>query len=208
MTGVVYHKPGTSIEEDVLAGCAALHVACLPRSLLSRVGKGFTRHFYRSVANSASDALFYIRDAEGGIAASLVMSEDPDALTERLPKLRLLAAALLRPRSWLPLLRAVFDRTDTGASAGPTIVVLFTDARLRRRGLSRHLVEAAETLAAAWGRDSITVVTENRKDNSAISFYLAIGYRQLGRVQRQGQDLLRLGRDLRAGDTSASPHAG
>jgi GNAT superfamily N-acetyltransferase len=197
MMDVVHHKPGAPVADAALASCAALHMTCLPSSLLSYAGEDFTRRFYRNVAASPTDALFYIRDKEGVVVASLVLSEDSDALTRRIPKLPLLAAALVRPRSWWPLFRAVADRSNTGNPVEPTIILLFTHAGFRRRGLSRQLVKAAENFVAERGLSRIAVVTENRPDNAAIPFYLAMGYRQLGHVRRQGQDLLRLGHDLR-----------
>lgn len=169
---------------------AALHAQTLPRSLIATLGERYVRAFYAYCAASAHETLRVARAADGAVTAACVVSARPDDLGKRLRAATpLLSAAATHPRAWPDLLRAALGGGTP--ATGAEIVLLFTDAATRGRGLGAALVEAAV-------RDAVplSVVTEDDPDNLALAFYRKNGFMDSGPVRLNGKAFRRLVRDV------------
>jgi ribosomal protein S18 acetylase RimI-like enzyme len=62
------------------------------------------------------------------------------------------------------------------------IAHLATDAKFRRQGVAKFLLETAERLARAAGQDKLSLIVEPEND-PAVSLYLANGFAIAGRIQ-------------------------
>lgn len=171
------------------ARLATLHATALPRSLIAALGMHYGRAFYAYCAASTHETLRVARDGAGVVAAACLVSDRPADLGARLRAATpLLRAAATHPRAWPDLLRAAFGGGTP--STGPEIVLLFTDAAARGRGLGAALVDAA-------ARDAVplSVVTEDDPGNLALAFYRKNGFADSRPVRLNGKAFRRLVRN-------------
>jgi GNAT superfamily N-acetyltransferase len=80
---------------------------------------------------------------------------------------------------------------------------LAVDPAAQGRGVGRRLVEAAEALARRWPSDAIRLDAYDHAAGAG-AFYLACGFREVGRVSYRGTPLVYFERVLRGGDAPNS----
>ena len=169
------------MDERAVEQLAALQVAILPGSMISRLGMAFVREFYRFASRSAEEIVLWKsegRELIGGCVASL----RPQTLSWRLMFRTTLAWRLLR----LPfrvLLAQVTQREAAGTSMGdmPELILLFTRGDVRSRGIGAQLLRECESELARRGATEYYVKTIDTENNRAIAFYLREGFEVRGR---------------------------
>jgi GNAT superfamily N-acetyltransferase len=157
---------------------AALQVATLPTSLVSRLGRDYAAAFYRFLETSPQERLFVARDGDGLIVAGCVTSLDITTLQRRLlTGTPLLGAFLPRTFKLLPQML----RGGGGASPkGAELVLLFTDPSERGRGHAGVLVAQAEAALRERGVTRYSVRTFDDPTDPALRFYLRKGFARAG----------------------------
>lgn len=166
---------------DTLAG---LHVAALPESQVSILGRRYARSFYRYIERSPRELLAVERAENGRILGAAVVSFDPHGLTRRL----LLATpvvlwAVLRLHS---LLSRQTNRGESGKGGdmpwqgAPELLLIFCDEKCRGTGVGTRLIAGIESILARQGVDRYVVKTLNTQDNRALAFYPSRGFGSLG----------------------------
>ena len=191
------------IDENAVEKLAALQIAVLPGSLISRMGVGFVREFYRFAARSPFEIVLFARpvggaddDVIGGCVASLT----PGTLSRRLLlrsslfvrlfrlPLGVLLAQLAPPA---PLLRRVADM--------PELILLYTHPDGRSRGVGGQLVRECERRLQQQGIREYYVKTLDAADNRAIPFYVREGFEDVGSEVLDNQRYRFLTRKIRIG---------
>lgn len=195
--------PNASFDELSTADCrslAALHVRCLPDSLISRLGRGYAEAFYRYVRRSRQEFAFLHRQA-GQITSAGVLSLQPRTLQRRLATgtpLLLWAALRLFHLPVGKILKEMFrarppakpETTGDGDAAldqAPELALLFTAPEARGRGLATALLARCERFLAAQGYRQYVIKTFDYESNPALRFYAHTGFVERCRFVKHGQ---------------------
>ncbi len=159
---------------------AKLHCACLPGSLISKVGDTYAQQFYDYAARSASEIVLAAREG-GELVGGALVSLDTDSIAWRMIRGTPLFFHILR-RPFSPAARTItFDRLRRGprdrVEVGmPEVVALFTAAQHRGRRIGAALLSRAEALISARGFSEYAVRTEDHAGNRAVGFYEREGF--------------------------------
>jgi ribosomal protein S18 acetylase RimI-like enzyme len=183
-----------------------LHVAALPHSLVSLLGRRYAKAFYRYIVRSQQEILGVVRNSAGSVNAALVVSLCPSTLEARLAcSTPLLPSMLIRaPRLPLRQMAREFLRPDrSGTDERPELIIVFTDGRCRGRGIGRSLVRLCEASLKERRLHSYIVKTESVPENDALNFYTRLGFRPLHQVRKFGVGFQIFEKDL---DTDAGVH--
>ncbi len=185
-----------------LSPLAALHVACLPDSLLSSLGLHAVRRYYEYAAGASTEVIFRAREGEGVVAAC-VLSHAPESLLARFAThapLRLVAE-LFREAARTPDLRhrllLRLKERDSGPHLDvPEIVQIFTSAEYRGRGIGRLLLQACEE-SLRRRRVPAYMIRTHRDDNEAgIRFYTKEGFTPAGETLSFGERFIIMKKEL------------
>ena len=168
------------LDEQTIRGVAELQAAVLPTSLISRLGTGFVREFYRFANRSPKEIVLW-RSDDSGVVGVCVVSLDPGSLTRRLLFQTSLAFRLLR----LPirtLLRQLMPASNAADKIGdmPELILLFTRAEKRSQGIGSQLVMECESQLARRGVRKYYVKTFDAEGDRAVAFYLREGFEDCG----------------------------
>lgn len=182
-----------------VARLARMHVEAIPESLISRVGERYARAFYRYVAKSEDELLLVERDGREIIGGCLV-SLAPETLSGRM--LRHTPLAVLAPLALhrLPLramLRGLTEPRGAPKPPGAEILLIFTDAARRSRGLGARLLARCEALLAARGVDKLLVQTRDDPANRAVQFYDRARFERIAARSKYGKRLILFEKPLR-----------
>ena len=171
-----------------------VHLECLPDSLVSRLGRRYTRAFYRYINLSHNEHVFVERDAER-IVSGCVLSLDPGTLMRRLafgsPLMWFAVLGVLRP-SILRLLVGSLGRGEPASQyrvlhSSPEVILMFTAQRARDRGAGSLLLGECERFLTARGYGQYLVRTVDDESNAALRFYAKNGFIECGRCVQYGQ---------------------
>jgi ribosomal protein S18 acetylase RimI-like enzyme len=176
---------------------AALHRACLPRSVVTVLGSRYARAFYRYLDGSPEELLVVRHDESGEPVAGAVLSLAPETLDRRLLiGTPLLPCAITRVPALSRLGLTTLRRTTTGAKTGteegrgrpalPQLILLFTAERARGRGHATALLARLEERLQQQGVGRYEVRTEADPVNPALAFYRTRGFTDTGTVVRFG----------------------
>jgi GNAT superfamily N-acetyltransferase len=172
---------------------ARMHLESLPGSLVTRIGPRYARAFYRYIARSEYEEVILHREG-GEIVAACIVSLEPETMSRRLVLHTPLAFhapfALLR----LPV-GAIVARTRGDQPRGAEILLIFTIASARSRGLGAQLIERCQKVVRRHGIARVLVKTRDDPGNRAIAFYERAGFKPLGKVEKFGKALLLLTRE-------------
>lgn len=167
-----------------IEGVARLHVRCLPDSLITVLGAGYVRSFYRYVARSENEILVVERDGDGRTVAAAVLSLSPATLTRRLLLRTSLLVSMLRS---LPRLLELFWASARGARRHtpsgrathperPRLILIFTAEAERGKGRGTALVREIERRLRQLGIRRYEAMTESDPSNPALDFYRSRGF--------------------------------
>jgi GNAT superfamily N-acetyltransferase len=184
---------------------ARLHVGCLPHSLVGALGVPYVRSFYRYVGDSDRELLVVERNETGRPVAAAVVSLEPATLTRRL---LLHTPMVLHLLPALPRVAAAARATARAspAPAGgsrvpetePQLILIFTAAAERGRGLATALLRDVERHLHARGISRYEARTEAHESNPALEFYRRRGFDEQGQSVRLGTRFAVFRRDIGA----------
>lgn len=171
---------------------AAMHVQCLPGSIVAFLGPRYCSRFYRYLANSTAEHLFVERH-HGVVVGACTLSVSAPTLTRRLltgtPLLLYLPGALMRRARSDPMGASDSRSRPTRRHATvPEVVWLFTAPSQRRRGVASRLLRRVEAFLTERGVPRYAVVTGS-DDPATAAFYEKEGFVMEGSVARWGRSL-------------------
>jgi GNAT superfamily N-acetyltransferase len=178
------------VDELEVRELAELHRSCLPDSVVSRLGPGYARSFYRYVTRSPRELVLSERDAEDRVVGGAVLSLDPVTLNRRLlTGTQLVPRMALRGRLLWDLVR---DLLAPGSERGdenhlPELLLIFAASSVRGRGIGTGLVARLEAALAERGIAEYRVKTIADPANRALAFYERLGFSRAGEVVAQGR---------------------
>ncbi len=183
--------------EDV-AALAEMHRACLPNSLVTRMGSEYGKAFYRFLRTSPLEKVFIEKDGEE-ILGACVLSLEPESLTRRLVTSTPVIRSALRslPRL-VQLVRNVVlsSRRGERQPSGPELLMIFTLEHARGRGLGARMLETVEQYLHERGCTWWWVKTLDDPRNRAIDFYLGNHFTRQKSITRNGKRLCLLRKEL------------
>lgn len=174
---------------------ATLHLASIDDSLPSLLGAAYLRRFYRFVAASEVETLFFER-IDGDVASVCLVSMEPESLHGRIVKgtspslfWYALLALCRSPDSRRFLRQFVTDRLRGAEEApgGPEITYIFTDPKRRGQRLGARLLARVEAHLRERNVSVYHVKTVDEPDNRALAFYDQSGFRRAGRLVEAGR---------------------
>ena len=178
---------------------AALHRECLPDSAVAELGERYAESFYHYIGASAREHVFLNRDSRGDVDAACVFSLESTSLSRRLWCSTPLISSVVRgpqaatrrslASALSPFPRAHRFENDSGVSLpfdAPEIILIFVEARRRRRGLGRGLLDRGRAWLRASGHHRCLARTRDDPQNRAADFYRAAGFEFRGRSLRRG----------------------
>jgi len=177
-----------------LSELARLQCEVLSDSMVSRLGRGYARAYWRYVDRDEDEIALVRRDETGRIAAACSISLHPGRLTLRLLTRTPLFGYLLLHLFDRWFLRMVAAMVRGGSESAPLppipeVVMLLTSPQHRRRGLASALLADVEAILPGRGIFSYYVKTgEHQVD--AQKFYLANGFEISGRACVHGGKFL------------------
>lgn len=173
------------MDERDLADLARVHSSCLPDSLVSALGDGYARSFYRYITRSSHEFALVERNQHGRIVAAAVISLQPATLTRRLVLYTSLVASVFRrPLPLLGLLRP--GAPASVDSTLPEMILIYTSAEERGQGRASALIRQAEGQLRQIGVPTYQVRTELQASNPALAFYDKRGFVRSGTSVRLG----------------------
>jgi GNAT superfamily N-acetyltransferase len=182
---------------------AALHREALPASLLTALGEAALVRYYAFVAESF-DELAWVAHDHGQIVGGCVLSYAPGTVLRRFVRydavtfLRELGGRLLGDRA---LRRRLLGRGDGGPGTSdgphaPEVTQIFTDARLRGRGIGAALLQACEAALRSRAGRKYYVHTHRDGNDAGIRFYRREGFVPTGESRSFGQAFLVMQKEL------------
>ncbi len=170
---------------------ARLQLDHLPTSLVSILGLGYSKAFYRYIARSREETLFLERNQEGVIVGVALLSEDMATFERRLLLHTPLVFAAI-PRI-APLVRLLTKgRTGPAPETSPELVTLFTDTSARGLGLGAKLVDRLTARLREKNAPWMYVRTFDDPENPAVKFYTSRGFMPVCSLVARGTPFLLL----------------
>lgn len=150
-----------------------LHRESLPASMLTRMGRRILARYYRWAIASPLEHV-WVAD-EGGVVGGCVLSDDPGTVSQR----------FFLWRRWI----------GRGGHR-PEVTQIFTDGKLRGKGIGAALLRTCEETLRTRGVDRYFVHTQ-RDDNAAgIRFYRREGFEVIGESRSFGEAFLVMQKEL------------
>jgi ribosomal protein S18 acetylase RimI-like enzyme len=176
------------------ARLAALHCECLQDSLVSELGLGYARAFYRYLSRSPEDKVFVLREG-GEVFSGCVLCLRPRTLQRRL---LLHTPLLFYAVPWF--IRKACKKTPQPAAAAkpgavidpepgrkPEVILIFTAPQARSRGTGAALLAQCEQFLLANKYPEYIVRTVDHESNRALGFYLRNGFTPVGQSSDHGR---------------------
>jgi len=177
---------------------AEMQLEHLPTSLVSILGLGYSRAFYRYIARSHKELLFLERNREDDIIGIALLSKDMETFERRLLlHTPLIFAALLRIPQLVRLLTG--GKSEEAARLSPELVTLYTDASARGMGLGGKLVDRLTRRLEAEKIPELFVRTFDDPADPAVRFYTNRGFQQVSSIMIRGTPFMLLKKQLNAG---------
>lgn len=183
---------------------AALHGEALPSSLLTALGSAALVRYYAFAAESRDEVVLTAHE-RGRVVGGCVMSYAPGTVLRRfirydaVPFVRELGGRLLGDRALRQRLLGGVGDGGTAASDGPhapEVTQIFTDARLRGRGVGAALLGACEAALRSRGGRKYYVHTHRDGNDAGIRFYRREGFVPTSESRSFGQVFLVMQKEL------------
>ena len=186
--------------EDYCWQIAALHVASLPESLVSQLGKNYARHFYRYMARS--DAEYLLLEVDGKqVRGACVVTTAAGSLKRRLllrtpviPWYFLKVARTCAVRLGRGLGRHLSEEVSDSSNMSlnlspevPELILLFTSPNFRGTGVGSLLLARCERLLQQLQFHEYWLKTIDEPDNAALGFYKKRGFNNCGALCKDGK---------------------
>jgi ribosomal protein S18 acetylase RimI-like enzyme len=181
--------PALPVSSSDCEQLAALHLEALPDSLVSELGLGYAKSFYRYLSRSRDERVFVVRSESGRVISGCVLSLRPRTLRRRL---FLHTPLVLHAGLWL--LRRCFEKKPVGADVRrqvattpdpvpdhmPELILIFTEASSRCRGAGATLLSQCEAFLREAKIPEYVVRTVDDLTNRALRFYSKNGFVPFG----------------------------
>ena len=174
------------------AALATLHRSSLPSSLLSTMGHATLVRYYAFASGSSRELV--LAAVEGDVVGGCVLTYEPGTLLGRFVaagRSRFaadFARAFVRDRD---LRRRLWWRLRQGGSDDaedvPEITQIFTDARLRGRGIGRQLLRSCEEALRVAGHSEYIIHTQRDDNDAGIRFYRREGFTTVAETRSFGE---------------------
>ena len=172
---------------------AQLHLELLPDSLLSLLGLAVVERYYRLLATSETENVFFCRVRERVLGAA-VLSTAPDTLMGRVLKHDLVVIA------WRAMVRAMrsvkvarrlirgcwYSKPPAAVRSIPEVVQIFVCADDRGQGIGRRMLGEVESHLRSESCSSYFVKTLPTSENRALGFYGQLGFVGVAEQRVQG----------------------
>lgn len=182
---------------------ATLHLACLPDSLLSSLGRRAVVRYYDHALAAPTELVLAAR-IDGAVVGGCVLSHAPGTLLRRFAvasPLRLageLGRALMRSRDLRRrCLRRLREREPEAIADAPEIVQIFTDEELRGRGIGSQFLRSCEESLRLAGTTAYTIRTHRDDNDAGLRFYRREGFAAIGETVSFGDRFVVMKKDLR-----------
>jgi GNAT superfamily N-acetyltransferase len=182
---------------------ATLHLACLPDSLLSSLGRRAVVRYYEYASTAATELVLAAR-VDGGIGGGCVLSRAPATLLRRFAAaspVRLvgeLGRELIRSRGLRSrFFHRVRERDSDALLDAPEIVQIFTAEELRGRGIGSQLLRSCEESLRREGATAYTIRTHRDDNDAGLRFYRREGFAPIGETVSFGDRFVVMKKDLR-----------
>jgi GNAT superfamily N-acetyltransferase len=178
---------------------AALHVACLPSSMISRLGSPAVERFYAFARSSPMEVVWSAVDQD--VIGGCVVSDEPHTMLARFTRaapLRFarelatatLADAELRRRIASRFRDGLLGERQASTTTGPhvpEVTQIFTDARRRGQGIGAALLRTCEQHLRTRGVQNYFVHTHRDDNDAGIRFYEREGFVTVGESKSFGE---------------------
>jgi ribosomal protein S18 acetylase RimI-like enzyme len=167
---------------DDVAVLARLHRACLPASMLTRLGSLIVTRYYRFAIGSPLEHVWVALDDAGSggdgartVVGGCVLSDEPGTVSQRF------------------FLGRRFVRRPAHS---PEVTQIFTDGKLRGKGLGAALLRACEATLRTRGLRKYFVHTQRDDNDAGIRFYRREGFVPIGESRSFGEAFLVMQKEL------------
>ena len=167
--------------------------ARIPASLLG------PRELTRYYEFAAEQEHVWVAEHDGTIVGGCVLTDDPAGQLKRFVRAapvkfaKAMGGSLLSSRA---LRRRLVSRSSPGEAHAPEVTQIFTDGKVRGKGLGAQLLRTCEATLRTRGVRKYFVHTQ-RDDNAAgIRFYRREGFVQIGESRSFGEAFLVMQKDL------------
>ena len=192
------HEKAVVTQMELIKTVAALHIDCMPTSILTKYGPSILHSFYKFISSSKHEKLFLVSDFKvNGVA---VISFAPQTLMKRFVMGRginilyeIALKSLMSPTVMKTSIRTILSvkRQPEILDGVPELVLLFVDKHERRKGTATQLIEQIEAFLKLQSISRYYVKTlENNIDNIPISFYKKQGFGEVGNGVESGKNYI------------------
>jgi len=172
-----------------------MHCECLPDSLVSKIGVGYAKSFYRYVDRSEKE-LCFLHHSGSDVVSACIVSLEPRTLQKRLvthTPLALRAPLAIRRLPLRQMARGLLPGSSGGDGNvqpdGPEVLLIFTQPSARGTGIGSETLARCEDFLHERGYRSYYVKTLDHEENRAVVFYKRNGFSQLGSIAKHGKRL-------------------
>jgi GNAT superfamily N-acetyltransferase len=181
---------------------AALHMASLPSSMISRLGIAAVERFYEFARTSPKEIVWSALDGQD-VIGGCVMSDEPYTMLARFTRTarfrfaRELAAATLgdaelRRRIASRFRDGIFGEAQASSDGphAPEVTQIFTDARRRGHGVGAALLRTCEETLRGRRVMKYFVHTHSNDNEAGIRFYKREGFVTIGHARSFGESFV------------------
>jgi GNAT superfamily N-acetyltransferase len=195
--------------EREVPALAALHLASLPGSMLSKLGIAALERYYAFARLSPKEVVWSAVDGMT-VIGGCVLSNDPATMLARFTRsaplrfARELAAATLedgelRRRIASRFRDGLYGERKADTSDGPhtpEVTQIFTDASRRGQGIGAALLRTCEDNLRGRGVQKYFVHTHQNDNDAGIRFYQREGFVTVGQARSFGEAFVVMQKDL------------
>lgn len=187
--------------EDI-ESIVVVHLEMFPGFLMSLLGAGFLRGYYKAILDCPSGLLFVARDGLGdvvGFVSGFASAREFYSFFRK-RRFRLALSALghllFRPALWrrvienVSIVNRVADTAGVVAGGGAELSSIAVVSGVEGKGCGRLLVERFVARCSQLGRSSVVLTTDANGNERVNEFYRKMGFAKVSTVRRAGGRLM------------------